>query len=266
MDGRAIPTRPFMGGRFDLGRVPCSNLGGRRLGQAAASAQCNIPVGYGRQPEGGAAPGRAVVACPLGNGLYNVFNATDGSPVMSGVTTECLNQFGSFTIAGPGDSRCGGAGMASAACDVPAELLTKPLLACPSGAGYNIVDPATNSIVMQGVTSDCLKRFLSLTISTAMDPRCSSATPSAGPVTSMTPGKLTFPIAGMQFPFKGDSAPIRPITPPSEVGNALPAPIPREAPYVAQVSTDAAAPAPSYVPGQPIPATDWFGICKQMGK
>src|SRR5262245_19722051 len=95
-----FPTRPLLGGSLE-GRMPCANLR-PRLGQGAAPAQCNIPVGYGRQPQGGAAPNRAVIACAIGNGLYNVFNASDGSPVMSGVTSDCLEQFGSYTIAAPG--------------------------------------------------------------------------------------------------------------------------------------------------------------------
>lgn len=268
MDAR-FPTRPLMGGRFSLGAEPVPL---RRLGQAASPPACMIPAGYGPQ-------GRAVVACSLGNGMYNVLDAVSGAPLMSNVTSDCLRQFGNFTIAPAGDPRCGTVGSAALdSCGIPGDLIYKPLIACPSGAGYSIIDPAANTIVMSNVPQGCLGNFKSLAISTAADPRCSSAKP-APPSIISNPGakQVTFPLAGMQFPWSGEPAPIQPVgkvkntvydvatNPPVPSYVPPPAPVaPAPAPS-APIPTQPILPQPkSYAPGEPIPVQDWFGLCKQM--
>jgi hypothetical protein len=225
-----------------------------------------VPAGYGPQ-------GRAVIACSLGGGLYNVLDAVSGSPVMSSITSDCLKLFGNFTIAMPGETRCGAVGSPSVAenpCGVPADVIYKPVLACPGPNGYSIIDPAANTIIMSGVHESCLGQFKSLTISTAADPRCSSAQP-APPSIISNPGarKVTFPMAGMQFPWT-EVAPFRPIGRPGRVYDvapvALPAP-PASSMAPAALPTIQTAPLPqppNYAPGQPIPAADFFGLCKQM--
>ena len=263
-----IPARPLMGGRFLLGGEARPLRG---LGQAAIPG-CNIPAGYGPN-------GRAVVGCSVGNGLYNVLDATSGAPLMSSVSSDCLKQFGNFTIAPPGDSRCNSAGSASLdPCGISADLIYKPLLACPGPSGYSIIDPATNTIVLSGVSQACLANFKSLTISTASDPRCVNAKPAPPSIVS-NPGArmVTFPLAGMQFPWSGEPAPIAPVAKPKTVydvatPNPVPAPqppVPTPAPtpaFVSNTPIPAAAPQtppPNYPPGQAIPVSDWFGICKK---
>ena len=270
--GERLIARPLLGGRFHLGDGPVPV---RRLGQA--SPGCNYPAGYGPG-------GRAVVGCSIGNGLYNVVDAASGSPVMSAASADCLKQFGSWSIAPPGDPRCGGAGSPSLdPCGISADLIYRPLIACPSGGAFNIIDPATNTVVMSNVSQGCLANFRALTISTAQDPRCSGAQPAPPPIIS-NPGarQVTFPLTGMQFPWKGDAAPIQPIgqaktiydvqtNPPGggiPAGPAAPAPlqpIPPAAPAGGAVPTQPLPqPTRTYAPGEPIPVADWFGICKQM--
>ena len=213
-----------MGGRFLLGGEARPLRG---LGQAAIPG-CNIPAGYGPN-------GRAVVGCSVGNGLYNVLDATSGAPLMSSVSSDCLKQFGNFTIAPPGDSRCNSAGSASLdPCGISADLIYKPLLACPGPSGYSIIDPATNTIVLSGVSQACLANFKSLTISTASDPRCVNAKPAPPSIVS-NPGArmVTFPLAGMQFPWSGEPAPIAPVAKPKTVYDvATPNPVPAPQPPV----------------------------------
>jgi hypothetical protein len=207
--------------------------------------------------------------------------------VMSAVSADCLKQFGNWSIAPAGDSRCGSAGSpALDPCGISADLISKPLIACPSGGAFNIIDPATNTIVMSNVSQGCLANFRALTISTAQDPRCSSAVPAPPPILS-NPGarSVTFPLTGMQFPWS-ETAPIQPIgraktiydvqnNPPGGgiPGNpATPAPLqpippaPASAPASAEPIPTQPLPQPTkmYAPGEPIPVADWFGICKQM--
>jgi len=213
------------------------------------------------------------VACAIGNGYYNVLDAISGAPVMSSVSPDCLKQFGNFTIAQAGDWRCSAVGSPSVGqnqnpCGVPPDAVYKPVLACPGPGGYSIIDPATNTIIMSNVSHACLSTFKSLTISTASDPRCASAKPAppTPPSIISNPGakKVTFPIAGMQFPWS-ESAPLTPVVPPNkpiyDVAQTPPvvgqAPPPPPAPALPQ-------PPVNYAPGQPIPVADWFGLCKQM--
>lgn len=268
-----MPTRPLLSGRFFLGEpVPVY-----QLGQApVAMPDCNIPAGYG-------SGGRAVIGCSIGNALYNVIDAVSGTPVMSSVSSDCLRQFGNFTIAAPGDQRCGGAGSPSLdPCGISADLIMKPVIACPMGGGstFNIIDPATNTIVMSNVPQSCLANFKSLTISTPIDGRCMTAQP-APPSIISNPGarNVTFPLTGMQWPWSGDPPPIQKVGGGRSVYDVLSNPPAGVAPPSAPVPPAPAAPSmplPSpalpvnapplntYAPGQPIPVADWFGICKQM--
>lgn len=84
---------------------------------------------------------------------------------------------------------------------------------------------------------------------------------------------VTFPLAGMQFPWSGERAPIAPVARPRTVYDvAAPAPAPQAPAFVSNTPPQPPAPLPvvppalppNYQPGQPIPASDWFGICKQM--
>jgi hypothetical protein len=214
-----------------------------------------------------------VIACSLGGGLYNVLDAVSGAPVMSSISSDCLKQFGNFTIAMPGETKCGAAGspsVAENACGIPAEAVYKPLLACPGPNGYSIIDPAANTIIMSGVHESCLAQFKSLTISTAADPRCGSAQPAPPNIVS-NPGarNVTFPMAGMQFPWS-EVAPLTPVGRPKPVYNVSPMPIPAPLPALSPVAPPApieTAPLPqpsNYAPGQPIPVSDFFGLCKEM--
>jgi hypothetical protein len=228
-----------------------------------------VPAGYGQN-------GRAVIACSLGGGLYNILDAVSGAPVMSSITSDCLKQFGNFTIAMPGETKCGAVGspsVAENACGVPADAIYKPLLACPGPSGYSIIDPAANTIIMSGVHESCLAQFKSLTISTSADPRCSSAQ-TAPPNIISNPGarNVTFPMAGMQFPWS-EAAHFTPVGRPQGAYNVAPvaapvrppAPLPALSPIVPPPLETAPLPQPmSYAPGQPIPVADFFGLCKQM--
>lgn len=218
-----------------------------------------------------------MIACSLGGGMYNVLDAVSGTPVMSSVSSDCLKQFGNFTIAAPGETRCGAVGSPSVsenACGVPSDAVYKPLLACPGQNGYSIIDPAANTIIMSGVHESCLAQFKSLTISTPADPRCSSARP-APPSIISNPGArmVTFPMSGMQFPWN-EVAPLTPVGRPRAVYDvaSMPAPVMAPAPLPALSPVAPAAPIetaplpqpPNYAPGQPIPVADFFGLCKEM--
>lgn len=139
----------------------------------------------------------------------------------------------------------------------------KAVYAClqPDGT-YNVFNQADNSPVMSQVSVACLSGFAGVNLLPPWDPRCGGAPPPGGPVPPAQPpsvisnpgaAPLTYPIQNMWFPESLEAPPIQPI------GGAAPAPpMPTAAPPPP--------PMPKYAPGQPIPVTDWFGICVQKAR
>lgn len=80
-------------------------------------------------------------------------------------------------------------------------------------------------------------------------------TPATQPLVT-TPGAapLTYPITNMWFPESLEAPPIQPVG----------APLSPPPPYYAPAPPPP--PRPAYVPGQPLPVTDWFGICVQRAR
>jgi hypothetical protein len=144
----------------------------------------------------------------------------------------------------------------------------KAVYAClqPDGT-YNVFNQADNSPVMSQVSAACLTGFAGVNLLQPGDPRCGGAAGPATPVAQIpaldnpavsNPGALplSYPISNMWFPEGLEAPPISPINaarPPSSL------PPPPTAPPQAP-------PMPTYAPGQPIPVTDWFGICIQKAR
>lgn len=128
----------------------------------------------------------------------------------------------------------------------------KAVFAClqPDGT-YNVFSQSNGSPVMSQVSQACLMGFATVAVLPAGDPRCGGA-PAAPPGVISTPGAapLTYPIQNMWFPESLEAPPIQPVVSPSPGPTGqMPAP-----------------PMPIYMPGQPIPVTDWFGICVQKSR
>lgn len=100
--GDLVPTPPGGGGQSAPQPPPTNG------GQSAFPVMnCSVPPGYGPQPTGGAAVDRNVWACPTPDGKFNVINARDMSVVQSGISRECLDQYGDVTMQQPDSSACG---------------------------------------------------------------------------------------------------------------------------------------------------------------
>lgn len=123
----------------------------------------------------------------------------------------------------------------------------------PDGT-YNVINQSDNSPVMSQVSQACLAGFASVNLLPPGDPRA------GGAPTVTNPGAqpLTYPIQNMWFPGALEAPPIQPV-------GGTPAPTAAAAPYPSAAPPAPAAP-PLYAPGQPIPVTDWFGICVQKAR
>lgn len=150
---------------------------------------CPLPADYGPQPNGGAAVGKAVVACPVGNGKYNVLSVYGGAPILTDVDQACLNQFGDVTMALDGDSRCGGPPAAQGPTTGPCALASdKKYIKCPPSNGVTVdyyleVDTAGYTQNMTTQSPECANQSNVISVG-ADSPYCGGSNvsgPGSGP-------------------------------------------------------------------------------------
>lgn len=128
---------------------------------AASPAACTAPEGYGPLPTGGAAMDRAVYACPMPDGTFDVINIRSFAPVLQGVSRACLETFGDVTMLTVDDAVCKGTPQAAPtqdACQLPAD--TKFIM-CPPSNGvtanyYLYADTGKYAPNMTTQPSECM--------------------------------------------------------------------------------------------------------------
>lgn len=114
---------------------------------------CSVPQQYKPLPTGGAGPGGAVFACPRGDGTFNVISTASMAPVMSGISQDCLNQFGDVTMKRADEAPCGGpqqAPPAQGSCTIPTD---EAVIMCPPSNGI------TANYFLPGRTAAYIKDF-----------------------------------------------------------------------------------------------------------
>lgn len=184
--GMDVPTLP--------GQQPSAPAGN------GAVPVCNIPPGYGGTPSGGVAFGYQVQACPDGQGTFTVYGAQDGRVVATGVTADCLAQFGDVTMADPDSSVCAPPEPATGSdCNIAPAFAGKPVLKCPPGNGAGtsyFVDLETGMLAGNNPGPGCSDPNI-VEIASAGDPRCRGGMGFAVPG-GVPPGAGAAPAPGAQ--------------------------------------------------------------------
>lgn len=244
--GRPMQTRPLMAGNFRLGQITCCKpnpaIGGYTCYNSRGepiwnSSGTNAPVPHSCPPgfgEGSASQGPPPPAPAAAPGPQVPPTCPPGQ-FWDGV--QCRGAVGTIP---PGTG-----------------IPTIPTMQMPTAQPVMAPPPPPPPAPNQAQISPAQGAQAAPPPPTLPPPMPTGVPP--GPIVSLPPaGQVTYPIQNMWFPEGLEPPPIRPVLDTSS--QPIMAPVPVTVPVPAPMPT-VPPPAPVYQPGQPIPVTDWFGLC-----